>query len=758
LKDAVRFALRYGSIIEEAPLQTYAAALVFCPTNSKVKSQYREEMPSFVEDVAGIDETWDSCLQTLKGYANSVAFSPDSRTLASSSYDQAICLLDTVTGRVKRRLVHNSFSKSVAFAPDGRTLASVLGDGTVQLWDVATGQEMQALEGDANSVAFSPDSRMLSSASSDRTVQLWDVATGQVTQNLEGHSGQVYSVAFSPDGQTLASASQDGAVHLWDIEACRIRQTLKSCSSFKSLRFLAGDPVNGIAFSPDGRTLASAPGGGTLQLWDVATGQVTQNLEGHSGQAHSVAFSPDGQMLASTSFDYVVRLWDVATCQVIQVLGHSQRVNGIAFSPDGQTLASASFDAVQLWDMGASQVTYTTQNLKGHSRDVGSVAYSPDGRMLASGSYNGAVRLWDLATGQATQTLKSSPLWRKKPLSVLSIAFSPDSRILASNLVDGRVQLWNTVTGQEMQTLESNDKASELMSMAFSPDSRMLSVALWDGMIWLRDVATGREMQTLKGYDRGVFGVAFSPDGRTLASGLWNGMIQLWDVATGQVTQTLKDDSQSVKLESMASLLRGPPKALLARNKIVTFSPDGQTLASAGRDRLIKFWDVATGQLTGWKDVDDGWRLESVAFSPDGRMLVSASWDGTVRLWDVAIGRAMRTLSGFDVGPAISYFRFVKAGRLHTNLGTFHIQPTESSTAETVASPDHSSSLLQPIGYGLNRNREWITYDGENVLRLPPEYRVTSSATSGSRIAIGCSSGRVLVLRFSGDNPISKPG
>ena len=303
---------------------------------------------------------------------------------------------------------------------------------------------------------------------------------------------------------------------------CIATLTGHSLSCWLRLLFDVPGLVTSVAFSPDGRTLASGSNDRTIKLWDVQKQREIATLTGHSYPVNSVAFSPDGRTLASGSNDKKIKLWDVRSQREIATLtGHRWWVNSVAFSPDGRTLASGSEDKkIKLWDVQNRRQIAT---LTGHSRWVRSVAFSPDGRTFASGSDDRTIKLWDVRSQGQIATLTGHSGW---PNSVSSVAFSPDGRMLASGSADRTIKLWDVQSQRLIATLTGH--SSDVISVAFSPDGRTLASGSNDETIKLWDVRSQREIATLTGHSNHVCSVAFSPDGRTLASGGDDDTIKLW--------------------------------------------------------------------------------------------------------------------------------------------------------------------------------------------------------------------------------------
>jgi WD40 repeat protein/nucleoside phosphorylase len=289
--------------------------------------------------------------------------------------------------------------------------------------------------------------------------------------------------------------------------------------------------------------------------------------------------------------------------------------NAVAWSPSGDLVASGHADgAVRLWDAATGKAIRT---LADHAGTVRSIAFSPDGQRLATGSADKTVRLWEVGTARFVRTLEGHTH------GIISVAFSPDGQRLATGSADKTVRLWEVGTARFVRALKGH--TNWVMSVAFSPDGQTLATGSYDKTVRLWEIATARFVRALEGHTDGVMSVAFSPDGRTLATGSYDQTVRLWEIATARFARALEGHTDGVMS--------------------VAFSPDGQTLATGSYDKTVRLWEVGTARferaLAGHTD-----RVMSVAFSPDGRTLATGSSDQRVRLWEVATARFVRALAG----------------------------------------------------------------------------------------------------------------
>jgi WD40 repeat protein/energy-coupling factor transporter ATP-binding protein EcfA2 len=418
-------------------------------------------------------------LGTLTGHARSlgsVAFSPDGRTLATASDNTTARLWDVSDPRHPSPLGtltgHTSAVNAVAFSPDGHTVATGGFDKTVRLWDVGDLRQPRLLHtltghsGAVNAVAFSPDGHTLATGSDDTTIRLWDLPGPIVT----GHTGTVESVVFSPDGRTLATASRDTTARLWDVRDPRHPLPLGILTGHTR-------PVTWVVFSPKGRTVATADRDSTVRLWDVGDPRQPHSLVTLT-DVYAVAFSPDGRTLATAR-----QLWDLGDPRHLAPLGilsgHANGVNVVAFSPDGRTLATGSADGTgQLWDLGDPRRPRPLGTLIGHAGGVVSVAFSSDGRTLATGSVDHTARLWDVRDPRHPHPRGSLTGYTG---TVWSVAFRPDRRILATASDDDTMRLWDVGDPRQPHPWGSlTGHTGGVESVAFSPDKHTLATSSAD--------------------------------------------------------------------------------------------------------------------------------------------------------------------------------------------------------------------------------------------------------------------------------------
>ena len=436
-------------------------------------------------------------------------------------------------------------------------------------------------------------------------------------QMLPKHGGDVYGVAFSSDGKLLATASQDKTANVWDITTDRLVTALDEH---------AGE-LNCVAFSPDGRWLAIGADNRTILIRDTESWELKAVLTGHNDNVLCVAFSPDGRLLASGAWDDRVRLWDAIDFKAIVTFeGHANDVEYVAFSPDSKTLAAAcwSDNSVRLWDTASGEERMV---LNGHAQRVFCLAFSHDGRLIASGDKDYTVRLWDAATGEMLHTLTGHTEW------VRGVAFSPDDRILASCSNDAFIRFWDTATGELIKKVRGN--SDRLRAIAYSSDGKTLATAGSRGIVRLWKADEEQERRALVKSTTQTTSTSFGYDGRllTAVSEPAKTRFTLWDPALKTELATFGQNT----------------------NKVVwaaALAPDGHTFATGLHDGTVNLCDLATGEVrvSLGKHADEVRRLE---FLPDGQTLIAASWDNIVKLWDVAGKREPLTLTVGECAVAL---------------------------------------------------------------------------------------------------------
>ena len=384
-----------ASLITAAAGTSYVDYLAFSPDGRILASGNRDGTITLHDRITGAQKT---LIGHNREYITCIAFSPDGKILVSSNREGTIRLWDAITGAAKYTRMHDTGRHNLSFTPDSDTVVVVSSDDKISQWNSDTGEHKKSFamhpDCDAIGTAFSPDGITVAVGSVNGTVYLYDINTGELKMIFSEHKDHVIHLAFSPDGKILATtSSEDETICLWDVRT----------GTHRKIR--TEHPRNagcaGLAFSPDGKTIASGGGDGTIRFWDAHTGDAKEVFTGHSSEVRSVAFNPNGNYIASACASGIIRLWDADTRQPIRTLndpknGQIESAYSIVFSPDGKTLFSGADDGIHLWDAH----TYEHKRvLIGHTDFVDPIALSPDGNILASGGGD-TIRLWDAHTGE----------------------------------------------------------------------------------------------------------------------------------------------------------------------------------------------------------------------------------------------------------------------------------------------------------------------------------------------------------------------
>ena len=474
----------------------------------------------------------------------SFCFSPDGKTIATRSFTGTVWLWDTITGRHKLTLDYAVSGESIVYSPDGETIAIIV-YGTIFLLDATTGEQKSMLEmGVEELFSFSPDGTTLAAVNESGIVQVWDtkggipikygleeetrvelevpIATGKHKYTFECVDS-VRDIVFSPDGRTLTTVNANNTVQIWDTTTGELKYTLEHTSSVIGVSFSKFSNFNDG--SKKDTSLIAVHSDKTVRQWDTKAlvSQRTFSLAKHTDAIHSVAFSPDGRTLATASFDGNYLLWEIPSGLFKETLAEdssaSENIFVGSFSPDGNTFALGVGGSVEILGLAPAKVKkIINKGMERSQRWIRSIAYSPKENIIATGTGRVLI-LWNTIMGMPINTHDCEFLIR-------NLAFSPDGNTIAIS-TSNDTRLWDTQTWALKHTLDGNS------IVAFSPDGNTIATSYsWKGTVQLWDTKTGAHKNRLIGHGLGVKSITYSPDGKIIATAGEDGTVLLWSLAS----------------------------------------------------------------------------------------------------------------------------------------------------------------------------------------------------------------------------------
>ncbi|MCL5036588.1 MAG: WD40 repeat domain-containing protein [Chloroflexi bacterium] len=553
-----------------------------------------------------------------------LAFSPDGKKLAASCMNERLSIWDVKNRKLLHMLhKHTCGVTSVAFCPDGKRVATSSTDDSVRIWDSEKGVQVshRPLKDDVFAVCYSPDGKYLLSGSEDGKLLLWK---GDAVFLTLGYSNAISGLVFSPDGRKLTVQYSSGVVKTWDAAEGTLLETGTA----------RPQPVPEKVEARNTRYKAVPGDNFSIDLTDPS-GKLLKNLKGHTGIITALAFSPEGRRLASGASGEEVIIWDISGGRPLVNLGElkaSNRRNGIhalAMSPDGKKLAAGTeMNQIYIWnrETGEYEKTFT-----GHTDSVLALAWSPDGKYLASAGKDFTVQLRDE---------NGNLLFKVKPhkLDIKTLEFTADGKYILTSSEDGLAKLLNAKNGDTTAVYTDANifhykEKPIIFASAISPDQKIIATGAGDRTVRLYDRKTGKVLKYFKEHTDDVGCVKFSPDGKLLAASSENGMLRVWDLASGKMITSIPSHRDDIW--------------------IFAWSPDGKKIATGGEDFDVKIWSIPDGRhlntITGHSDF-----VQGVVWSPDGTKLYTGSLDNdVVKIWEPGNGKLLGILKAPLPEPGI---------------------------------------------------------------------------------------------------------